>query len=113
MGPLAAATVAAGLAVGPLRTDAEWGRRLRAAVVEACAVAAADGVELLVDAQLGIIDAMPESLTTSTARDVAAGRPSELDAIAGSVVRAAERLGVAAPELGALLDQAEAVCRAR
>jgi len=54
---------------------------------------------------------MPSETTTSAARDAAAGRPTELDAITGSVVRAGERLGVATPALTALLE--EASCRAR
>ena len=41
---LAAATVASGRAVGALRADAAWRARLEAALGEACAVAAADGV---------------------------------------------------------------------
>jgi len=56
---------------------------------------------------------MPASVTTSAARDVAAGRPTELDAIVGGVVRAAERLGVQTPTLERLLDEAEERCRAR
>jgi 2-dehydropantoate 2-reductase len=55
---------------------------------------------------------MPPKLTSSTARDVAAGRPSELDAISGAAVRAAQRLGVRAPALEALLAAAEDACRA-
>ena len=55
---------------------------------------------------------MPPALTSSTARDIAAGRPSELDAITGAAVRAAHRLGIGAPVLEGLLDEAEAVCRA-
>ena len=39
-------------------------------------------------------------------RDVAAGRPSELDAIAGGVVRAGRRLGVPAPTFEELLEEA-------
>jgi ketopantoate reductase len=38
---------------------------------------------------------------------VAAGRPSELDAIAGSVLRAARRLGVPCPTLAGLVHEAE------
>jgi ketopantoate reductase len=56
---------------------------------------------------------MPPELTTSTARDAAAGRPSELDATAGAVVRAGRRLGVEAPTLERLLVEAEERCRAR
>ena len=42
---------------------------------------------------------MPPLLTSSTARDIAAGRPSELDAITGAAVRAGRRLGVSTPAL--------------
>jgi len=108
---LAAATVASSLAVGPLRVDEAWRQRLVEALNEACAVAAADGVPLDATAQWAIIEAMPEELTTSAARDASSGRPTELDAIAGSVVRAGARLGVPTPALERLLE--EAACRAR
>lgn len=103
---LAAATVASGLPVGALRADPAWRNRLRAAVGETCAVAAADGVELDAAGQWAIIEAMPADLTTSTARDAAAGRPTELDAIAGAVVRAANRLQVPVASLESLLAEA-------
>jgi 2-dehydropantoate 2-reductase len=108
---LAAATVASGLAVGPLRDDPAWRERTRAALEEAVVVAAADGVSLDTAAQWEIITAMPPTLQTSAARDAAARRPTELDAITGSVVRAAGRLGVPTPALAALLEEAR--CRAR
>ena len=76
-----------------------WRPRLESAVAEACEVAAADGVGLQASAQWKIIDDMAAETTPSAARDVAAGRRSELDAIAGSVLRAAERLGVPCPAL--------------
>lgn len=110
LAPLAAATAATQRPVGELRADPAWRARLADAVREACAVAAADGVALDPAAQWEIIDAMPAELTTSTARDVAAGRPSELDAITGAVVRAGRRLGVPTPALAALLEEA---CRAQ
>jgi 2-dehydropantoate 2-reductase len=108
---LAAATVASGLAVGPLRADATWQPRLQRALTEACAVASADGVELELPAQWAIIEAMPADLTTSAARDAASGARTELDAITGSVVRAGVRLGVPTPTLRELFE--EAACRAR
>jgi 2-dehydropantoate 2-reductase len=108
---LAAATVASGFAVGTLRTDPTWRPRLGKALGEACAVAAADGVPLDVTAQWAIIEAMPEELTTSAARDAASGGPTELDAIAGSVLRAGARLRVPTPALERLLE--EAACRVR
>ena len=105
---LAAATSLSQLSVGALRDDRGWHARLEAALSEACAIAAADGVALLPSTQWAIIGQMDYDLTTSTARDVEAGRPSELDAIVGSVVRAGERLGVPCPELSELYVQATA-----
>jgi 2-dehydropantoate 2-reductase len=102
----AAVTSIAQLPVGELRTDADWGRRFRAAIDEACAVAAADGVTLSADAEWEIIEGMPPLLTSSTARDISAGIPSELDAITGAVVRAGRRLGVDTPVLTELYDRA-------
>jgi 2-dehydropantoate 2-reductase len=95
--------------VGELRAEEDWRRRFRTAVDEACAVAAADGVLLSAEAEWEIIEGMPPLLTSSTARDIVAGVPSELDAITGSVVRAGRRLGVDTPVLTELYDQA---CRA-
>jgi 2-dehydropantoate 2-reductase len=95
--------------VGELRSKPEWRERFRAAVDEACAVAAADGVTLSPQAEWEIIEGMPPLLTSSTARDIAAGVPSELDAITGAAVRAGQRLGVETPTLAQMFDEA---CRA-
>lgn len=111
--PVAAATASTQKPIGELRSDPHWRARLEACVAEGCAVAAADGVRLTTEAQWEIIDAMPPALTSSTARDVAAGRPSELDAITGAAVRAGRRLGVPTPSLEQLLAEAEERCRAQ
>ena len=108
LAPLAAATAASGLSVGGIRAHPDWWARLGSAIAESCAVATADGVPLSARQQLAVIEAMPGTLTTSAARDVAAGRPSELDAIVGSVLRAAHRLGLTAPVLAELLEEAQA-----
>jgi 2-dehydropantoate 2-reductase len=113
LAPLAAATAITQRTLGELRSDADWRSTLETAVAEACAVAAMDGVTLNEAAPWEILDAMPASVTTSTARDAAAGRPTELDAILGAVVRAARRLGVATPTLDRLLAEAEDACRAQ
>jgi 2-dehydropantoate 2-reductase len=110
--PVAAATAATQRPVGELRSDPEWRPRLEQAIEETCAVAGADGVPLAAAAQWEIIESMPPLLTSSTARDIAAGRPSELDAITGAAVRAAHRTGVEAPALEGILREAEDACRA-
>ena len=107
--PTAAATAVTQRPIGELRRDPEWRGRLRAAIEETCAVAAADGVQLSADAEWEIIEAMPPLLTSSTARDIGAGVPSELDAITGAAVRAGQRLGVETPVLTQMFAEA---CRA-
>lgn len=104
--PLVAATAASGRTVGELRNDPAWRPRLDGAITEACAVAEADGVQLRVAAQWEIIDEMADETTTSAARDVGASRRSELDAIVGAVLRAAERHGVSCPTLTDLASAA-------
>jgi 2-dehydropantoate 2-reductase len=113
LAPLAAATVATQRPLGELRADPSWRTKLEAGVAEACAVAGADGVRLDEVAQWEVLDAMPATVTTSAARDAAAGRETELDAILGAVVRAARRLEVATPTLERLLAEAEETCRAQ
>ena len=104
--PLAAVTAVSGRPVGELRDDPKWRSKLEGGIVEACAVAEADGVSLRPAAQWAIIDEMADETTTSAARDVAAGRRSELDALLGGVLRAAERLDVACPTLTELATAA-------
>jgi 2-dehydropantoate 2-reductase len=110
--PTAAATSITQRPIGELRSDPEWRPRLKAAIGEACAVAGRDGVTLSPAAEWEIIEAMPPLLTSSTARDIAAGRPSELDAITGAAVRAGRRVGIPMPALEQLLAEAEDACRA-
>ena len=104
---VAAAAIASGRPVGELRGDPEWRERMRTALDEAVAVATADGVELTASGQWAIIESLAPDLVPSAARDAAAGRPTELDAITGSVVRAGARLGVPTPALTSLLSEAE------
>jgi 2-dehydropantoate 2-reductase len=104
--PLAAVTAVSGRPVGELRDDPKWRSKLDGGIIEACAVAEADGVSLRPAAQWAIIDEMADETTTSAARDVAAGRGSELDALLGAVLRAAERLDVPCPTLTELATAA-------
>jgi len=112
LAPLAAATALTQRTVGELRLDPAWRTRLTHAVEEACAVAAAEGVEVDPAEQWAIVEAMPAELTTSTARDVASHRPSELDAITGAVVRAGLAAGVPMPALDRMFEEAEERWRA-
>ncbi|HYC33069.1 MAG TPA: 2-dehydropantoate 2-reductase [Gemmatimonadales bacterium] len=88
------------LPIGELRTRPETRRLLTEALAEAVEVARADGIRLPDDtllATLAFIDSLPHDGTTSMQRDIASGRPSELDAQSGAVVRLGDRAGVAVP----------------
>jgi 2-dehydropantoate 2-reductase len=64
---------------------------------EIVTAARADGVDLDEAATLAILERVPDAMQSSMQKDAAAGRPIELDAIGGAVLRGAERAGTEAP----------------
>jgi 2-dehydropantoate 2-reductase len=85
---------------GVIRSLPETRELLRQALEEIYSVALRSGVALPADAvarTLEFIDGLPPDGTASMQRDVLAGRPSELEAQVGAVVRLGERLGVEVP----------------
>jgi 2-dehydropantoate 2-reductase len=71
---------------------------LAAVLHEIVLAATADGVELDEAATVTRLrDLVPDSMRSSMQKDAAAGRPIELDAIGGAILRAAERAGTEAP----------------
>lgn len=94
--------------IGTLRADPQSRELLRQALGEIQAVALHQGVALPADTAektLAYIDTLPPDGTASMQRDVMAGRPSELDAQVGAVVRLGERLGVPVPAHRMLYDR--------
>jgi 2-dehydropantoate 2-reductase len=73
-------------------------------VSEVVAVGAADGVRLDRDTILKFIDSVPDAMESSMQRDQAAGRPLELDALGGALLRRAEKYGIDAPFTRRILD---------
>jgi 2-dehydropantoate 2-reductase len=100
---LACTTSAADRPVGFIRSDPEWRPILVACLEEAAAVANADGAQIDPANALAEIDAVHPELETSMQRDIAAGREPELDAIPGSVLRAAARHGLKCPTIERLV----------
>jgi 2-dehydropantoate 2-reductase len=96
---LACTTSASDQPIGFIRTDPEWRRALEGCVQEAAAVANADGARLDPAVPLGELEAAHAELGSSMRRDIAAGREPELDAIAGSVLRAGRRHGIDCPTI--------------
>jgi 2-dehydropantoate 2-reductase len=96
---LACTTSAWDLPLGEIRSDPERRSALEACVGEASAVARAEGAAVSVEATMAELDDAHAELRTSMQRDIAAGREPELDAIPGSVLRAAARHDLACPTI--------------
>jgi 2-dehydropantoate 2-reductase len=96
---LACTTSAWDLPLGPIRSDPERRAALEACVREAAAVARAEGAAVDPAATMAELDDAHAELRTSMQRDIAAGREPELDAIPGSVLRAAARHGLDCPTI--------------
>ena len=96
---LALMTSAYGQPLGPIRSTPELRDELRACVDEAAVVAGADGASVDPATVMGELDDAHETLASSMQRDIAAGVEPELDAIAGSVLRAAARHDVSCPTI--------------
>jgi 2-dehydropantoate 2-reductase len=102
---LALTTSASGRSLGEIRDDPVWSARLRGAIVEAVAVAAAEGAVIDPAKVIAELREAHATLSSSMARDIEAGREPELDAIAGAVLRAADRNSVAAPTIESLVGE--------
>jgi 2-dehydropantoate 2-reductase len=86
--------------VGVVRRLPETRDLLVRAMAEVRELALARGVELPADAlprTLAFLDALPPGGTSSMQRDVEAGRPSELEAQSGAIVRLGREAGIATP----------------
>jgi 2-dehydropantoate 2-reductase len=99
---LACTTSASGRQLGFIRTDPEWRGKLTACIAEAAAVANADGATIDPASTMAELEDAHAELGSSMQRDIAAGREPELDAIPGSVLRAAKRLHVPCPTIAEL-----------
>lgn len=89
-----------GAPIGILRRLPETRQMLLDAMHEIAAVAAARGISLpddIVQKTMTFMDGLPEGGTTSLQRDLAEGRPSELEAWNGAVVRLGLDVGVLTP----------------
>ena len=85
---------------GVVRSDPKWRSLLLNAMEEIYALAHARGIKLpanSVDTVMASVDGLPEDATSSMQRDVAAGKPSELESQNGAVVRMAREAGIDVP----------------
>jgi 2-dehydropantoate 2-reductase len=95
LAPVALLTTTLDAPLGAVRE--QLGDELRALVEEVAAVARAEGAQADAAATLAFMETVPAGMTSSLQRDTAAGHETELEAIGGAVLRAAERHGVDVP----------------
>ncbi|MGW5666564.1 2-dehydropantoate 2-reductase [Micromonospora sp. NPDC003776] len=105
LAPFALLTTRHQLPIGDIRT--ERGEELAALVDETTAVGRACGAQTDATQILARYDAFPAASRSSMQRDAEAGRPLELDAIGGALLRAAERHGIHAPHTAQLVRELE------
>ncbi|MBZ5597615.1 MAG: 2-dehydropantoate 2-reductase [Acidobacteriia bacterium] len=104
LAPIALASTAAARNKGELVADPVWRQRLEACVAEACAVATANGAKVDRANILKFMESLKPEARSSMQKDVAAGNPPELDAIAGPILRGAEQRALAVPVTQELVD---------
>jgi 2-dehydropantoate 2-reductase len=101
---LACTTSAYDKLLGEIRCTPALRADLLGAIEEACAVGKAEGatdVDPLI--AIGELERAHDTLGSSMQRDIAAGRAPEVDAIPGSVLRAAKRHGLSCPTIERLV----------
>jgi len=105
LAPFAAFTGAARLPIGPLWSAASTREVMEAAFGEVEAVARAEGVALapgVVQRIIAYIDSIPGATRSSLLIDLQHGKPIEVEALVGTVVRRGARAGVPTPLMAAL-----------
>ena len=76
---------------------------------ETCAVALAEGAQVDAGKVLAAVLKMPAEMRSSMQKDVEQGNPPELDAIAGPILRGAQRHGIDVPATRELATRVEAM----
>ncbi|HEY4997002.1 MAG TPA: ketopantoate reductase C-terminal domain-containing protein, partial [Solirubrobacteraceae bacterium] len=106
---LACTTSAYDKLLGEIRSTPELRAELVGVIEESCAVGRAEGATDVDSAKaLGELEQAHATLGSSMQRDIAAGREPELDAIPGSVLRAAARHGLQCPTIERLMAMIQA-----
>jgi 2-dehydropantoate 2-reductase len=101
---LACTTSAFETQLGEIRSTPELRAALVGTIEEGCAVGQAEGAADVDPVKaLGELEQAHATLGSSMQRDIAAGREPELDAIPGSVLRAAARHGIECPTIERLV----------
>ncbi|HUA15293.1 MAG TPA: 2-dehydropantoate 2-reductase [Verrucomicrobiae bacterium] len=90
-------TTAADKTTGEILADPQWSQLGLGCIREASAIAVAEGAKIDVNTLIPAVMKMPGNMRSSMQKDVAAGNPPELDAIAGPILRGAQKHGIDIP----------------
>jgi 2-dehydropantoate 2-reductase len=101
---LACTTSAYDKLLGEIRSTPELRADLVGAMKEAAAAGRAEGADVDGETAIEELERAHATLGSSMQRDIAAGREPELDAIPGSVMRAAARHGLTCPTIERLVE---------
>jgi 2-dehydropantoate 2-reductase len=105
LAPFALATTASEGSLGVVRADAGRWASLEQCVNEACAVGVAEGAKVAPEPILATLKEAPEGFRSSMQKDVAAGRPPELEAITGPILRGGTEHGIDVSATRVLVDR--------
>jgi 2-dehydropantoate 2-reductase len=109
LAPLALTTTAFGVPVGVVQAEPDWNAQLVCCHDETVAVALAEGARVDASRLRGaLLGFSGGEMRTSMQKDFDGGRPLELNAIAGPVVRGGRRHRIATPVTKALVELIEA-----
>jgi 2-dehydropantoate 2-reductase len=100
-------TTAADKTTGEILADPTWRLLGLSCIREASAVAVAEGAKIDADAVIASIVKMPGNMRSSMQKDVEQGKTPELDAIAGPILRGAQRHGTDVPATKKLVGEVE------
>ena len=107
LGPYALTTTAANKNAGEILADPAWRELGLSCIRETCAVAAAEGAKVDADAVIAGVLKMPGGMRSSMQKDVDQGNAPELDAIAGPILRGAQKHGIDIPATKKLVAAVE------
>ncbi len=107
LAPFALTSTASDQTTGVILSDPKWRQLGLGCIRETCAVGVAEGAKLNADMVIAGVLKMPGNMRSSMQKDVEQGRPPELDAIAGPIVKGAQRHGIPIPATQELVAAVE------
>jgi len=107
LAPFALTTTAADKTTGEILADPNWRQLGLACLREACAVAVAEGAKIDAEAVIAGVMKMPGNMRSSMQKDVEQHKTPELEAIAGPILRGAQRHGIEVPATKRLVTEVE------